>query len=314
MSRQESEVMMPSLLSLEAWDVAKYEAIFQGADAFAEVLQREVPKVPALNGKTIAMLFFEDSTRTRVSFETAAKRLGADIMGLAVASSSVNKGESLRDTVSTVLSMGADAIVIRHNAAGVPHQVAEWFPTSVINAGDGRHQHPTQGLLDAYCLRNRLGSIAGKRIGIIGDIRHSRVARSTMQAMTTLGAEVVFIGPPTLMPEAIAEWPVTVNFDLDATLPTLDVAYVLRVQAERAATQYLPSMREYYARYGLTEQRADRLPADAVVMHPGPMIRGSEMDVAVADGPRSLVAEQVRAGIAIRMSVLYSLLGSGEPL
>lgn len=303
---------MKHLLSLESWQPAQYEALFQQTDAFAEVLTRDVPKVPALNGRTVAIIFFENSTRTRVSFETAARRLGADVMGLAIANSSVSKGESIKDTVATVLNMGADAVVIRHAAAGVPTLVSRWFDTCVINAGDGQHQHPTQGLLDTYSLTRHFGSISGRRIGIIGDVRHSRVARSNVQALTTLGAEVVLIGPPTLVPEECREWKVDIAYSLDEELPSLDCAYVLRVQAERAATTFVPSMREYYDRYGLTEARSARMADHAVVMHPGPMIRGSEIDVAVVDGPRSLVAQQVRAGVAVRMSVLYQLLGGGE--
>lgn len=305
---------MKHLLTLDGWTIPEYEALFQRTDAFAEVLTREIPKVPALNGRTVAMLFFEDSTRTRVSFETAAKRLGADVMGLAVANSSVNKGESLRDTVGTVLSMGADAIVIRHSNAGVPVQITRWFDTCVINAGDGCHQHPTQGLLDAYTLSRHFGAVREKRIVIVGDIRHSRVARSNIVALSALGAEITVVGPPTLMPDRVDTWPVRVAFDLDSVLPETDAVMVLRVQAERAATKFLPSMREYYARYGLTAERAEQLPAHAVVLHPGPMIRGSEIAAEIVDGPRSLVAAQVRAGVAVRMSVLHTLLGSGDNL
>ncbi|MGB2757491.1 MAG: aspartate carbamoyltransferase catalytic subunit [Acidimicrobiia bacterium] len=305
---------MKHLLTLEGWQPSDYEALFRQTDAFAEVLTREVPKVPALNGKTVAIVFFENSTRTRVSFETAAKRLGADVMSLAVANSSVSKGESLRDTIATVIAMGADAVVIRHHASGTPHLISTWFDTCVINAGDGQHQHPTQGLLDTYCLTRHFGTLEGRRIGIIGDIRHSRVARSNVQAMTALGAEVVLIGPPTFIPDECDRWGVTIGYDLDAELGNIDVACVLRVQAERAATQFVPTMREYYERYGLTVARSRAMKEDAVVMHPGPMIRGSEIDVAVADGPRSLVSQQVSAGVAVRMSVLYRLLGSGEGL
>jgi aspartate carbamoyltransferase catalytic subunit len=233
-------------------------------------------------------------------------------MSFAVGSSSVKKGESLLDTVKTIEAMGIDAMVIRHPSAGAPHRVAQWIDASVINAGDGRHEHPTQALLDAFTLRrNRGPSLDGCRIAIIGDIRNSRVARSTMLCFTRLGAEVTFVAPPTLLPERLDGWPVTVAHDLDDVLGEVDVAYVLRVQAERLGQALFPTMREYYARYGLTAERAARMKPDTFVMHPGPMIRGPEIATEVVDGPRSLVREQVTNGVAVRMAVLWSLIGSG---
>ena len=305
-------VAMKHLLSIEDLDRAGIEAMLDQSDAFLDVLAREIPKVPALRGKTVVSLFYEDSTRTRLSFETAAKRLSADTMSFTVGSSSVKKGESLLDTVRTIEAMGIDAMVVRHPAAGAPHRVAQWLDASVVNGGDGRHEHPTQALLDAFTLRRHRGpSLDGCRIAIVGDIRNSRVARSGMQCFTKLGAQVTFVAPPTLMPERLDGWPVTVTHDLDDALAETDVAYVLRVQGERIGKALFPSLREYYARYGLTAERAARMKPDTLVMHPGPMIRGPEIATEVVDGPRSLVREQVTNGVAVRMAVLWSLIGSG---
>lgn len=287
------------------------ELVMRLADSFTEVSARAIPKVPALRGKTVAWLFYEDSTRTRLSFETAAKRLSADTMNFSVGSSSVKKGESLRDTARTIEAMGIDGIVVRHRSSGAPHRIAQWVDAAVVNAGDGWHEHPTQALLDAYTIRRRLGSVEGRRIAIVGDIKHSRVARSDVAAFTALGAEVVLVAPPTLLPPSLAGWPVTVSHDLDAVLPTLDVVYLLRMQRERMTEALLPSLREYTARYGLTHRRVDRLADDAVIMHPGPMNRGVEIAAEVADLPRSLILDQVQNGVAVRMAVLYLLLGSG---
>ncbi len=239
-------------------------------DSFVEVSERQIPKVPALRGKTVVSLFFEDSTRTRLSFETAAKRLSADTMNFSVGTSSVKKGESLRDTVETIEAMGVDAIVVRHGSSGVPRQVAQWAEASVINAGDGWHEHPTQALLDCYTIRQHAGDVAGKRIAIVGDIKHSRVARSDVAAFTALGAEVTLVAPPTLLPPSLDGWPVKVSHDLDAVLATIDVVYLLRMQRERMTEALVPSLREYTARYGLTARRAELLPEHALVMHPGP--------------------------------------------
>jgi len=283
------------------------------ADSFLEVTRRDIPKVPALRGKTVVSMFYEDSTRTRLSFETAAKRLSADTMNFAAGSSSLRKGESLLDTVRTVEAMGIDAIVVRHRSSGVPQRIAGWIDASIINAGDGWHEHPTQALLDAFTLRRHRGdSFAGMRVAIVGDIKHSRVARSNVKALSALGADVTLVGPPTLMPPDLEGWPVTVSYDLDEVLPSTDVLYVLRIQRERQSEALFPSLREYASRYGVTSERLARLPADALVMHPGPTNRGVEIDALVADDPRSVINEQVANGVAVRMAVLYLLLGSGE--
>ncbi|MCU1499227.1 MAG: Aspartate carbamoyltransferase [Acidimicrobiales bacterium] len=283
-------------------------------DSFVEVSERAIPRVPALRGKTVAWLFYEDSTRTRLSFETAAKRLTADTMNFSVSSSSVKKGESLRDTARTIEAMGIDAIVVRHASAGAPHRIAGWVDAAVINAGDGWHEHPTQALLDTYSLRQRWGSLEGRHIAIIGDIKHSRVARSDVWAFTAMGAEVTLVAPPTLLPPSLEGWPVKVSHDLDAVLPTVDAAYLLRMQRERMTEALLPSLREYTACFGLSLRRVDAMRDDALVMHPGPMNRGVEIAAEVADMPRSLILDQVRNGVAVRMAVLYLLLGAGSDL
>jgi aspartate carbamoyltransferase catalytic subunit len=283
------------------------------ADSFLEVTRRDIPKVPALRGKTVVSMFYEDSTRTRLSFETAAKRLSADTMTFSAGSSSLRKGESLLDTVRTVEAMGIDAIVVRHKSSGVPQRIAGWIDASIVNAGDGWHEHPTQALLDAFTLRRHRGdSFAGMKVAIVGDVKHSRVARSNVKALSALGAEVTLVGPPTLMPPDLEGWPVTISYDLDEVLPTTDVLYVLRIQRERQQEALFPSLREYAARYGVTRERLARLPADALIMHPGPTNRGVEIDAIVADDPRSVINEQVANGVAVRMAVLYMLLGSGE--
>jgi aspartate carbamoyltransferase catalytic subunit len=280
-------------------------------DSFVEVSERTIPKVPALRGRTVVSLFFEDSTRTRLSFETAARRLSADTMNFSVNTSSVKKGESLRDTIETIEAMGVDAIVVRHASAGVPRQIAQWATSAVINAGDGWHEHPTQALLDCYTIRQRLGDITGKRIAIVGDIRHSRVARSNIAAFTALGADVTLVAPPTLLPPSLEGWPVKVSTDIDAVLPTVDVCYMLRMQRERMTEALIPTIREYSSGYGLNERRAELLPDHALIMHPGPMNRGVEIDAAVADLPNTVIVDQVRNGVAVRMAVLFLLLGSG---
>jgi aspartate carbamoyltransferase catalytic subunit len=284
------------------------------ADHFAEVSRRRVPKVPSLQGRTVTWLFYEDSTRTRLSFELAAKRLSADTLNFTVGSSSVRKGESLRDTVLTIEAMGVDAIVVRHGSSGVPRQIAGWVSASVVNAGDGWHEHPTQALLDAYTIRDHLGEVEGRRIAIVGDIVHSRVARSDVWAFAKLGAEVTLVAPPTLLPPSVEGWPVDVSHDLDAVLPRVDVVYLLRMQHERIGEALVPSLREYTANWGLTRRRVELLDDKAIVMHPGPMNRGVEIAADVADLPRSVVIDQVRNGVAVRMAVLYELLGSGADL
>jgi aspartate carbamoyltransferase catalytic subunit len=291
------------------------ERLLERSGSFLEVTQREIPKVPALRAKTVVSLFYEDSTRTRLSFETAAKRLSADTMTFSVSTSSVSKGESLLDTVQTIEAMGIDAIVVRHKSSGAPQQVAQWSNASVINAGDGCHEHPTQALLDAFTLHRRHGGgLDGARVAIVGDIRHSRVARSNVKLFTLLGCEVTLVGPPTLLPESVEGWNVATHHDLDEVLGEVDVVYLLRIQHERIHDALFPSLREYTARWGMTSERAARLKPDTVVMHPGPMNRGIEIADDVADSPRSLVIDQVANGVAVRMAVLYELLGTGGPV
>lgn len=302
---------MTNLLSVADLGSEGLEEVMRITDTMVEVNARPIPKVPALRGRTVATLFYEDSTRTRLSFETAAKRLSADTMAFSVGSSSVKKGESLRDTALTIEAMGVDAIVIRHSSSGAPWNVAGWVDCSVVNAGDGWHEHPTQALLDCYTIRERFGSLEGLRIAIVGDVAHSRVARSDILAFTMLGAEVVLVAPPTLLPPNLEGWDVEVSYDLDQVLPKVDVVYLLRMQTERQHEALLPSLREYTARWGLTTRRLAEMRDDAVVMHPGPMNRGVEIAAEVADLPRSLVIDQVRNGVAVRMAVLYLLLGSG---
>jgi aspartate carbamoyltransferase catalytic subunit len=294
---------------------AGIEAMLDLTDAFVEINRRDIPKVPALRGRTVVSLFYEDSTRTRLSFETAAKRLSADTMTFSVSTSSMKKGESLLDTVQTIEAMGVDAIVVRHGAAGAADRVASWSRAAVINAGDGRHEHPTQALLDAYTLRSHRGpSLDGCRVAIVGDVRNSRVARSNVHAFTALGCDVTLVGPPTLLPERCDGWPVAVSYDLDQVLGEVDVVYLLRIQRERIDQALFPSIREYAQRWGLTVDRAARCKPDTLVMHPGPMNRGIEIAAEVADSARSLVTEQVANGVAVRMAVLWSLLGSGGPI
>lgn len=302
------------LLAISDLDRDDIEDLLELTETFVEVGRRPIPKVPALRGRTVVSLFFEDSTRTRLSFETAAKRLSADTMSFAVSSSSVNKGESVRDTIETIEAMGIDAVVVRHKSSGVPAQIAGWTKAAVINAGDGWHQHPTQALLDAYTARSHLGSLEGRHIAIVGDVKHSRVARSNIEMFTALGAEVTLVAPPTLLPASTAAWPVTVSHDLDSLLPTLDICYLLRMQQERMTEALVPTLREYTACFGLTSARADRLRPGALIMHPGPMNRGVEIAGEVADRANAVITEQVANGVAVRMAVLFMLLGSGRHL
>jgi aspartate carbamoyltransferase catalytic subunit len=300
------------LLSIDGTGEEGLRRILSTADAMAEVGRRPNPKVPALRGRTVCNLFFEDSTRTRMSFDTAAKRLSADTMTLAVGSSSVNKGESLRDTVETLSAMGVDAFVVRHRAGGVPWQITGWTDASVINAGDGWNEHPTQALLDAFTIGSHLGrpgDMSGLRVAIVGDVRHSRVARSCTRLFSLLGAEVVHVAPRTLLPP-VPTAPSTT--DLDGLIGEVDIVYMLRMQRERMGTALVPGGPEYGERFGLTPARARRLRPDALVMHPGPMNRGVEMLVDPADLPQSVITEQVTSGIAVRMAVLFDLLGSGS--
>ena len=302
------------LLSMADLERADIEQVLNLTESFAEVGERTIPRVPALRGKTIAWLFYEDSTRTRLSFEAAAKRLSADTMNFSVSSSSVNKGESLRDTVQTISAMGVDGIVVRHGAAGAPHQVARWTDAAVINAGDGWHQHPTQSLLDLYTARHHLGELDGRQVAIVGDIGHSRVARSTAQGFAAMGARVTLVAPPTLLPSTLEGWPVDVTHDLDAVVDQLDVCYLLRMQRERIGEGLIPSIREYAADYGMDARRAAMLPADAVILHPGPTNPGVELTTEVATDPRSVILDQVSNGVSVRMAVLFLLLGSGLDL
>ena len=315
-----------NLLSLSDLSKEAIIEILDTAESFVEVNQRSIKKVPALKGRVVASLFFEESTRTRLSFETAAKRLSADVLSLAIASSSVKKGESLRDTIATVDALGIDAVVLRHASSGAAEQVSRYVPhVKVINAGDGQHQHPTQGLLDAFTVRQVLAErqgvnpietgaslFEGLRILIVGDIRHSRVARSDIAAYTALGAEVRVAGPPTLVPKSIAQWGVTLAEDFDEALRWADVVGLLRLQKERGTGSFVPTLSEYTATFGLTEERAKLLKRDALVMHPGPMNRGVEIDSQVADGPLAIIERQVSNGVPVRMAVLYlSISGLG---
>ncbi len=300
---------MRHLLSVSDLGRSGLEDLLQLTDSFMEVSTRQVPKVPALVGKTVVSLFYEDSTRTRLSFETAARRLSADVMTFGVSSSSVNKGESLRDTVETIEAMGIDALVVRHKAAGVPVQIARWSQASVVNAGDGWHEHPTQALLDCYTIRSHRGALDGLRIAIVGDVKHSRVARSNVLAFSALGAEVTLVAPPTLLPPSLEGWPVSVEHDLDAVVSKVDVIYVLRMQLERQEQSLVPSLREYTSLYGLTDERAARLSSETLVMHPGPMNRGVEIGGSVPALPIAVITQQVSHGVAVRMAVLFRLLG-----
>jgi len=316
--------MIKHLRSAADLDAETATLILDTAGEMAALAGREVKKLPTLRGRTVVNLFYEDSTRTRISFEAAAKRLSADVINFSAKGSSVSKGESLKDTALTLQAMGADAVVIRHPASGAPHRLAAWVDGSVINAGDGTHEHPTQALLDAYTMRSRLGRLDGLSVTIVGDVLHSRVARSNVLLLSTLGAKVTLVGPPTLIPVDIAaalqaeptrggepkrQPQVKVSYDLDSVLPDADVVMMLRVQTERMQDSYFPSAREYSRRYGLDAARMRKLPEHAIVMHPGPMNRGMEIAPEVADSSRSTIVEQVANGVSARMAVLYLLLG-----
>jgi aspartate carbamoyltransferase catalytic subunit len=283
------------------------------AEIEAVLASSSVGKLPTLRGRTVVNLFFEDSTRTKTSFELAAKRLSADVIGFSPKGSSVSKGESLKDTALTLEAMGADGVVIRHSWSGAPVNLARYVRGSVVNAGDGTHEHPTQALLDAYTIRQRLGRLEGLKVTIVGDVLHSRVARSNVLLLHTLGAEVTLVAPPTLLPLGVETWDAQVSYDLDAVLPKSDVVMMLRVQRERMGVSYFPTSREYSLRYGLDVRRAAALQEDTIVMHPGPMNRGVEIAPEVADGHRSTIVAQVTNGVTVRMAVLYLLLGGSEP-
>jgi aspartate carbamoyltransferase catalytic subunit len=306
---------------ISAGDLTRDDAILilDTAAELASVSSRPIRKLPTLRGRTVVNLFYEDSTRTRTSFEAAAKRLSADVINFSAKGSSVAKGESLKDTALTLEAMGTDAIVIRHPTSGAPHRLAGWVTGNVINAGDGTHEHPTQALLDAFTMRERLGgpeprgaALDGIKVTIVGDVLHSRVARSNVLLLSTLGAEVTLVAPPTLMPFAVGGWPCEISYDLDAELPKSDVIMMLRVQRERMTAAYFPTVREYRRRYGLDTGRMALLPEHAIVMHPGPMNRGMEIAAEVADSPRSTIVAQVGNGVTVRMAVLYLMLGGAE--
>lgn len=303
---------MNHLLSTHDLSIDEIVQLLELADHMAEINSRAVPKVPALRGKTIASVFFEDSTRTRLSFETAAKRLSAEVMTFSASTSSVNKGESLRDTIETLTAMGVHAFVVRHKSSGVPKQITQWTNAAVVNAGDGWHQHPTQAMLDAYTITRNFGdkeSMAGRTIAIVGDIKHSRVARSNVDVFTRMGANVVLVAPDALLPSSIAGWNVSTASSIDEVVGHVDVLYMLRMQRERMDESLVISLKEYTELYALTEERAARLAPHALLMHPGPINRGVEMQVDPSEVPGSRILQQVANGISVRMAVLFSLLG-----
>jgi aspartate carbamoyltransferase catalytic subunit len=301
---------------LSAADLTRDDAtlILDTAEEIARLSQRPIKKLPTLRGRTVVNLFFEDSTRTRTSFEVAAKRLSADVINFSAKGSSVSKGESLKDTALTLEAMGADAVVVRHGASGAAYRLAHagWTKSHVVNAGDGTHEHPTQALLDAFTMRRHLGGFDGRKVTIVGDVLHSRVARSNVRLLATLGAEVTLVAPPTLLPIGIENWPCEVSYDLDSALPKADAIMMLRVQRERMNAAFFPTEREYSRRYGLSARRMAQLPDSSIVMHPGPMVRGMEISADVADSGRSVIVEQVANGVSVRMAVLYLLLSGNE--
>jgi aspartate carbamoyltransferase catalytic subunit len=308
----------PHLLSIN--DLSKVEIleILDTARELARITDGSMKKLPTLRGRTVVNLFFEDSTRTRLSFEAAAKRLSADVINFSAKGSSVSKGESLKDTAQTLEAMGAELIIIRHSSSGAAQRLAEsgWVKSHIVNAGDGMHEHPTQALLDAFTIRNHFPEhdrdFTGLRIGIVGDILHSRVARSNALLLTALGAKVVFIAPPTLLPVGVEKWPVEISYNLDQELSTLDAVMMLRVQSERMSDAFFPTEREYARDFGLGTQRLKALKPQAIIMHPGPMNRGLEISAASADSPQSVILEQVANGVLVRMAVLYLLMGGAS--
>ena len=303
---------MKHLLSTRDLSTDDIVSIMAMADHMAEINSRAVPKVPALRGRTVASVFFEDSTRTRLSFETAATRLSAEVMTFTASSSSVNKGESLRDTIETLSAMGVDAFVVRHKSSGAPQQITQWTDAAVINAGDGWHQHPTQALLDAYTITrnfNELNSMNGRTVAIVGDIKHSRVARSDIDVFTRLGAKVVLVAPTAFLPSSLDGWGVSTADSLDDVIGAVDVVYMLRIQRERMDAAQMPSLREYSSLFALTPERAARMQTHALLLHPGPINRGVEMIVDPSLVPGSRILQQVTNGISVRMAVLFSLLG-----
>jgi aspartate carbamoyltransferase catalytic subunit len=301
----------PHLLGIKDLNAESIDLIVKTAKEFKEVLNRPIKKVPSLRDVTIANVFFENSTRTRLSFELAEKRLSADTINFSASSSSVKKGETLLDTVNNILAMKVDMIVMRHSSPGAPHYLAKHIKANIINAGDGTHEHPTQALLDTYSLREKLGDLAGKKIAIVGDILHSRVALSNIYALKKQGAEVRLCGPSTLIPKHIQSLGVEVSHDVKSTLAWCDAANVLRIQLERQQIKYFPSLREYAQSFGITRKMLDELPKEIVLMHPGPINRGVELSSDAADSPHSIILDQVENGVAIRMAVLYLLASRG---
>jgi len=308
---------MKHLLSIADLNKSEAISILDTATELSRVSDGAVKKLPTLRGRTIVNLFAEDSTRTRISFEAAAKRLSADVINFSAKGSSLSKGESLKDTAMTLQAMGADAVVIRHPASGAAQRLAdsEWMSGSVVNAGDGTHEHPSQALLDAFTIRKHLGmggsDLSGLSVAIVGDILHSRVARSNVLLLSMLGAKVTLVAPPTLLPVGIQSWPATVSYDLDAVIPHVDVVMMLRVQQERMLELFYPNAREYSRYFGLNGERTANMKSGAIVMHPGPMNRGLEITAEVADSARSVITEQVTNGVSVRMAILYVLLAGG---
>ena len=305
--------MIKHLLSMDQLSADEITRVLDTADQLRSVTNRPIKKLPTLRGRTVCNLFYEASTRTRISFELAAKRLSADVINFSADSkSSVAKGESLKDTAWTLEAMGVDAIVMRHGSSGAPKQLAGWVKASVINAGDGAHEHPTQALLDLFTIREHFKDFDGLKVAIVGDILHSRVARSGVKGLVTMGADVTLVGPPTLIPSQATSWGATINHDLDEVISDVDVCYLLRVQKERQSEQLFPSLREYATQWGLDSRRQARMRPDALVMHPGPMNRGVEISADVSESPRSFILDQVANGLAVRMSLLYLMLGGRD--
>jgi aspartate carbamoyltransferase catalytic subunit len=307
--------MLKHLLSMDQLDADDIARVLDTAEQLRHVTDRPIKKLPTLRGRTVCNLFYEASTRTRISFELAAKRLSADVINFSADSkSSVAKGESFKDTAWTLEAMGVDAIVVRHESSGAPHQLARWVKASVLNAGDGAHEHPTQALLDLFSIREHFKDFEGLKVAIVGDVVHSRVARSNVKGLVTMGADVVLVGPPTLIPAQASAWGARIENDLDSVIGDVDVCYLLRVQRERQSEQLFPSNREYAALWGLDRRRFDAMKPDALVMHPGPMNRGVEISAEVSEAPRSIILDQVSNGLAVRMSLLYLMLGGGREL
>ena len=305
--------MIKHLLSMDQLAAEDIIRILDTADSLRQVTDRPIKKLATLRGRTVCNLFYEASTRTRISFELAAKRLSADVINFSADSkSAVAKGESFKDTAWTLEAMGVDAIIVRHSSSGAPHQLAQWVKASVLNAGDGSHEHPTQALLDLFSIREHFKDFEGLRVAIVGDILHSRVARSNVRGLVTLGADVTLVGPPTLIPRQATTWGASINYDLDDVIEDLDICYLLRVQQERQSEQLFPSLREYAALWGLDSRRLARMRPESLVMHPGPMNRGVEIAAEVSESPRSIILDQVANGLAVRMSLLYLMLGGRD--